>query len=59
MGMRSRKEPAEPRCEATKVSPTAVGDLKVQCWREPNHVAEGEPQHEAWQGVFPIRWVDD
>jgi hypothetical protein len=57
--MKSRKEPAEPRCEATKISPTALGDVEHQCWKEPQHVEAGDPQHEAWSGPFPIRWVDD
>lgn len=51
---------SEPTCAATKTTPTANGDLEVRCAREPDHVAAGDPVHEAWvQKVFPVRWTDD
>lgn len=43
-------------CAATKKTPTANGDLEVRCARDPDHVALGDDQHEAWVGVFPVRW---
>lgn len=44
-------------CVATKLTPTAGGDITVQCGKAPDHVAAGDPQHEAKVGVFPVRWV--
>lgn len=44
------------KCEATHTSPTATGDIEVRCGKAPGHVEAGDPQHEAWRGVFPIRW---
>ena len=44
-------------CAATHTSPTANGDLEVRGAREPGHVAAGDPVHEAWVGVFPVRWT--
>jgi hypothetical protein len=47
-------------CAATKLSPTATGDLEVSCAKKPGHVAAGDPVHEAWvQKVIPVRWRDD
>lgn len=44
-------------CGATKLTPTATGDLEVRCAKTPDHVAAGDPVHEAWvQKVFPVRW---
>jgi hypothetical protein len=49
----------EETCSATKISPTANGDIEVRCVKRPGHVAEGDLKHEAWvQKVFPVRWVD-
>jgi hypothetical protein len=45
-------------CAATKTSPTAAGDLEVRCAKEPGHVEAGDDQHEAWIGVFPVRWTN-
>jgi hypothetical protein len=43
-------------CAATKTTPTANGDLEVRCRKEADHVERGDDQHEAWVGVFPVRW---
>lgn len=43
-------------CTATHTSPTANGDLEVHCAKDPDHVDQGDDQHEAWVGVFPVRW---
>lgn len=43
-------------CAATKTTPTANGDLEVSCAKGPDHVALGDDQHEAWVGMFPVRW---
>lgn len=43
-------------CAATHTSPTAYGDLEVRCAKDPDHVEQGDDQHEAWVGVFPVRW---
>lgn len=44
-------------CGTTKLTPTANGDLEVRCAKRPDHVTQGDPVHEAWVGVFPVRWV--
>lgn len=49
---------SEETCGATKTTPTAGGDLEVRCARDPDHVEQGDPVHEAWVGVFPVRWRD-
>lgn len=46
-------------CDATKLTPTATGDREVRCAKNPGHVGGGDPVHEAWVGVFPVRWRDD
>ncbi len=46
-------------CTATHTSPTAGGDLEVACAKGPDHVAEGDLEHEGKVGVFPVRWRDD
>ncbi|MEV6924189.1 hypothetical protein AB0M46_06710 [Dactylosporangium sp. NPDC051485] len=43
-------------CPATKISPTATGDIEVRCTKPTGHVETGDPQHEAKLGVFPVRW---
>lgn len=45
-------------CTARKRTPTATGDLEVRCALAPDHVEQGDEQHEAWVGVFPVRWRD-
>jgi hypothetical protein len=40
-----------------KLTPTATGDIPVRCAKHPDHVTEGDPQHEGRLGVFPVRWV--
>jgi len=45
-------------CEATHISPTAVGDVEVRCAKPAGHVERGDPQHEAWIKAFPVRWRD-
>lgn len=45
-------------CAATHISPAAGGDLEVRCAKKPGHVEGGDPVHEAWVGVFPVRWRD-
>lgn len=44
-------------CTAVKLTPTASGDIPVQCAKHPDHVTGGDPVHEARLGVFPVRWV--
>lgn len=46
------------KCGATKMTPTAGGDVEVQCEKKLGH-GPGDPQHEAWIGVFPVRWRDE
>lgn len=50
---------SEETCEATHVSPTAVGDVEVRCQKAPDHVEAGDPQHEGKVGPFPVRWRDE
>lgn len=45
-------------CAATKLSPTATGDLETRCAKPLGHVERGDPDHEGRHGVFPIRWRD-
>jgi hypothetical protein len=45
-------------CTATKMSPTATGDIAVRCTKPAGHVTAGDPQHEGKVGVFPVRWRD-
>lgn len=45
-------------CTATKTTPTATGDLPVTCGKPATHLTDGDPVHEAWVGVFPVRWTD-
>jgi hypothetical protein len=45
-------------CTATKTTTTATGDVEVRCAKITNHVAQGDPVHEAKMGVFPVRWRD-
>jgi hypothetical protein len=49
----------EETCSATHISLTANGDVKVRCVKKRGHVAEGDARHEAWIGVFPVRWTDE
>lgn len=44
-------------CTATHISPTANGDVQVRCVKTADHVQRGDPQHEAWIGPFPVRWL--
>jgi hypothetical protein len=44
------------RCDATKMSLTATGDVEVRCAKPAGHVEAGDPQHEGRIGVFPVRW---
>jgi hypothetical protein len=46
------------KCSAVKTTLTAGGDVEVRCGKEPEHIAAGDPVHEAWIGVFPVRWTD-
>ncbi len=50
---------AEPTCDAAKTSPTANGDIRVPCGKKPGHVTAGDPVHEGWVNVFPVRWTDE
>lgn len=43
-------------CEATHVSPTAVGDVEVRCGKPAGHVERGDERHEGKVGPFPVRW---
>jgi hypothetical protein len=43
-------------CAAVHTTPTANGDVEVRCAKRPDHVAQGDPVHEAKLGVFPVRW---
>jgi len=43
-------------CAAVKTTPTATGDIQVRCAKPADHVAHGDPQHEARLGAFPVRW---
>ena len=45
-------------CTATKTTPTATGDLLVHCTKPAGHTVDGDPQHVAKVGVFPVRWTD-
>jgi hypothetical protein len=45
-------------CAATKLSPTATGDVEVRCAKAPGHVEAGDPEHKGWVRVFPVRWRD-
>lgn len=45
-------------CAKEKTSPTANGDIQVPCRKKPGHVEAGDPVHEGWVGVFPVRWTD-
>jgi hypothetical protein len=45
-------------CTATKLSPTAEGDVEVRCAKPAGHVERGDPQHEGKVGPFPVRWRD-
>ena len=47
---------SENTCAATKLSPTATGDIEVRCAKPAGHVAAGDPQHEGKVGAFPVRW---
>jgi len=49
----------QPKCGAPHTSPTATGDLEVTCGKPEGHVERGDRLHEAWHGVFPIRWYDE
>lgn len=46
------------QCEATKMRPTATGEVEAQCTKAAGHVAAGDLEHEGKTGVFPIRWRD-
>lgn len=43
---------ATEQCEATHVSPTATGEVKVRCVLPRGHGG----RHQAKVGVFPINW---
>jgi len=43
-------------CTATKLSPTAEGDVEVRCGKTAGHVEDGDPQHEGKVGPFHVRW---
>jgi hypothetical protein len=45
-------------CTATRMRPTATGDVEVRCTKPAGHVAQGDPDHEGRTGPFPIRWRD-
>lgn len=45
-------------CTATKLTPTANGDLSVPCAKPASHVERGDVIHEGKVGVFPVRWPD-
>lgn len=49
---------SEETCAARKFSPTAEGDVEVRCAKPAGHVGQGDPQHEGWIKVFPVRWRD-
>lgn len=37
---------------------TATGDVEVRCAKPADHLAGGDPQHEAKLGAFPVRWLE-
>lgn len=43
-------------CTATKTTPTDNGDREVTCSKPAGHTPT-DPIHEAWIGVFPVRWT--
>lgn len=47
-----------PPCEATKMRPTATGEVPVRCTKRAGHVEAGDLDHEGKTGVFPLKWRD-
>lgn len=48
----------QPRCEATKMRPTATGNVEVRCTKPCGHVEAGDRWHQGKTGPFPIKWED-
>jgi len=47
------------KCSATKMRPTATGEVEVKCTKALGHVEAGDPDHRGMTGPFPLVWRDE
>lgn len=52
------EEPEKPKCSATKMRPTAAGEVEVRCTKPAGHVEAGDLDHKGMTGLFPLKWRD-